>query len=290
MSSDGFGFKKSKLVSKSNPVQHEQNKSWALQLHNTLRTHRRVTSYPIRSGSWETEFSKLKKQYELSDQTIQDLLDWYCANLKNDYVPLIRSAKGFRQRLPEIQEAKLRISGSDSKTSKSEVQLSGEAAKVYNDLKTLYWPRGSVAQLPEVVEASLSNYREFVAELSSRMESIRAKERQFTEDLLGEENTMEGLPKEKRNLIFRLRRLVRFYEYLNSRCLSAPRHFVEGWFRAINSRLIKWEGWFGDLKPMIFRPNSDWFHIEGREWAVQYGDVALWHDLWMESGLGEKYK
>jgi hypothetical protein len=130
----------------------EEDALWAKQLHSALSKRMIVKKYSERR--WSQEFRLLRTYVE--DDHITKVLNWYCQNIRKPFVPLAFSAKSFRNKFPNIEQAMIRDIG-------EEVQISEDANQITRRLLNLYWPKITPDELKRAVQLSLDNYESFLS-------------------------------------------------------------------------------------------------------------------------------
>jgi len=194
--------------------------------------------------SWADEFRKLRQLDGVSKQRIKSALKWYVANIGGEYTPQAFSAHAFRAKFAQIEAGSKR-----QWKGKQEVSIEPLAQEILETLSQLRWPKSSKDQLPEVVQTSLNNFREFAKGLAILLDDPLANH------LLGH--------------------------------LGTPRSFLERWFRKVHADVANWTDWNGNLQPYVFSRQSKRLYGLGMQLVSQYTNRPnAWKEL-MERVYGD---
>jgi hypothetical protein len=211
----------------------------AKQLYETLASKRCI----MRKASikqWANEF-RLLAEY-VDQQRIHEVLDWYTANCRAQYVPEAFSAKSFRSKFPNIEAAMER-----SQPAKRH-PITHQGKKLSDWLKQVRdWPGETEEDVDQCVEQSLHDYQEFLFKLTSTS---------WKDGLSG-----GGLNRHLHAM------------------LPAPEEFVKQWMLEIN-QFIHSGKFKSTITKLGFRPDHPKFQKTGRTLTTNYcGDGSQWDKL-----------
>lgn len=229
----------------------EQDRKRACRLHDMLVKHRKLFSTPS-IPKWADEFRRLREQLGAGQDRVDPLLDWYEQHLPDRYTPQAYSARTFRDKFAQLEAAaeRCRCKASPCKPEAPPPELDKAGQRVLAELLELHWPKGSAAQVPHVVAASLAAYRDFLR---------RLKEAE--------------LP----------RKLSDFRGYLLD-TLSDPATFVSGYLERECARYARWEDWSGTVQPLS--PTARRFVQLGYEFSQEWcGGPERWDELMRAVGV-----
>lgn len=208
-----------------------QDKEHATLLRDAMRA-KLTTTRPIRVDKWADHFRKLRQVDSVQPARIRRVLDWYADHMGGPYVPVAPSAQSFRSKFFQIEAAMQRDPNADTG------EVTPQAAEIATRLATLHWPKGSAAQLPRAVQASLDalgRVRELIA--STRPEDLPANCDRLAHHLLYD----GGMP--------------------------PTGTFVEWWYsEQVLPRVTNWDAWSGRLPKLT----EDEIDRAGRAWAQDY--------------------
>jgi len=193
-----------------------------------------VTYFTHKRSDWLLEMDKLLngKVIKGDVQKLEEIVDWFCQNIKDQHTPRVRCARKFRQRIEAIIDAMDRKGG-------PRVIPSAKAVDIAERLYPLGWPGDSKANLPEAVER-----------FGQRYDLVRKKIIQ----------------------IISMKPESEFYMRVKARFVTHPEEFVIRWFTDILGRKkasTKWDGKFG--KRELFDINHELFTRQGEELSTKFG-------------------
>jgi hypothetical protein len=138
----------------------------------------------------------------------------------------------------------------ENRTNQKNVNVSSAASHIVEELcRKNQWPKGSEAQLPECVQASLTNWDQF---------------RSIVKDL-------ERSQQKDRN------RRLRFELFRNA--ILSP-GFVTDWWQAVYRQIADWDDWSGNLAPFTFSVFHKRFDAVGFEVCQKLGlSETYWSDF-----------
>lgn len=217
---------------------------FATKLANALRAKRRVTG-AVNLQKWSLSFDKLLAR--ISEGEIEEVLDWYIANI-DSIDSKVMSAKSFALLFLWLKREKENSLACD--------HISAEAKTITDRLlKNLVWFGGSHVQLGPAVQKSLDAYTAFRKAVFATIERLQKKVLQ------------SSLESRERNNV---RRLLGFAKFLKDNQLASPNHFIEQWWVRVNASVQNWQGWSGDLRAFVFSVDSKRLEQQGRDWANAY--------------------
>lgn len=162
---------------------------------------------------------------------IQKALNWYADHARDRYTPVIRCAKSFRQKFPQLEQAIIRSQGNTA-------VISDEAKTLARKLAQKGWPKGSSEQLPQAIQTTMDGYSEF----SRRFKLVYHK---YKDDL------------------------PRWFIHYAASKRTTPTEFAEKWFADIHRQVRSWKDWSGKLK--VFRYGDPEYYKMIFIWACNYG-------------------
>jgi len=216
------------------------------QLLSALQRHRKVMSKPNLSN-WSIQFKILRE--EVGYERSKAVMDWFCKNIGNEWLPVACSAKTFRSKFKQIEACMLADPHSVL------FDCSRLAPLIERLLNEGYVFGISSESLPFAIRLSYVNARQFITEL----ETLR--------DKLDQKNYKEGSLAHSHRLV----------HWLTIK-IGSPMHFVEAWFchwfRSLRS------DWQTPNKPPVFHVMSPMFQAIGSKWTSEYcHEPQRWNEL-----------
>lgn len=210
-------------------------------------------------AKWADRFRILRAQ----EADMEEVLDFYCraaeaGEIKSRNLPTILSADRFaksdmidwiRGKMEKAREAK---EGKGSSALKK-VEVS-KMAKIIAEAVPDNWPKDARRLVPHAVQATIDAYVKFYRKVMAYGGRFaKAKNR----------TPLEG-----------------FAFHLFDGGLPTADGFVEEWWHKVNSKVVGWDGWSGDLSYFVFRPDHPMAAEWGRAQASSYADNPdLWNKL-----------
>lgn len=221
----------------------------AKQLLSILVKHLHIAG-PKSATTWSVSFRYLRKVDGFSEHSISSMLNWYEANIKNDYMPLIHSAKTFRAKYNQLEAAKAR----KEKSADSVAVVEPLAKAITERLLRRHWPKTTKEQLSKVVQLSINN------------------QRVLTTTLRRAQWCLEDSPEP------RMRPLLKLVEHVIPKLCSSA--FIEQWMLGVNENIVNWTAWNGNLSSMAFDTTSTRFVGIARTITTLYcNDCSRWDRL-----------
>jgi hypothetical protein len=195
-----------------------------------LKALRRSDDFQVRRSlrytkpeQWPKEFSLLGKSHPV--QEIEQVLDWYCKHIGKEHIPVIISAKAFREKYQQVKQA---IHRSGSVPEMDSVEITEETEEIIRHLDNLGWSPPDPTKLPAAIQVSLNNYKRFRVQLMNLVDGyrhIRDAEKP-THIRVAEEFLAETGP---------------------------PSHYVLYWFVRLSESTASLSNWKGGFANFIFR-------------------------------------
>jgi hypothetical protein len=194
-------------------------------------------------STWAKHFALLRKQKNVSQKELQEVLDWYCSHIgKIKRMPQAYAASSFHSKYEAICAAK------EIHSASAQVAVGKDAERIAKRLEGFPWPKGSAKDLEAAIQISVTN----AVELNRR---LREPPKEYPE------------------------RLLRFAEFVDGK-LGPPLIWAENWMHNTNVRINNWKEWHGDLLKMAFSVESSRFRGEGSDWSTEWcGDYKMWNTL-----------
>jgi hypothetical protein len=215
---------------------------------------RRIVKWKIKKQA--CHIKAIANQYKDKEEFL-DIFEWYCQNIGNTKefnLPVCYSPKELRN--PNVWNW---IENKRTKYDKKnkDVPITDEAKTICKTLNMMHWPKGSKEQLPKLVQLGLNEYTTFVKRLKKYFKELEEGD------------------------------LWYFYVHHLIRKLPAPSHFIENWFRDLNSMVRSWDKWNGDLAKYGFTLKQEHFLSRLRGLTVEYGRKGKDFDTLMEKVMNE---
>jgi hypothetical protein len=192
--------------------------------------------------SWGQWLALLLKEY--GTERVDKVLDWYCAHVGQQYVPVSYSARSFRDKFLRIEEAAARDAAKNPS-----VEVSTQARAIVTRLTAhTDWPSPAKEELPTAVQLSLDSYTAF----RNRLMLTAAAGGKLT------------------GLAVRL-----------TNTLGNPVTFVEGWFEDVADWIRRYPKAKLVPKQVPYIDNEKFQELCRNE-ANEYGDARLWDKLYKE--------
>lgn len=199
-------------------------------------------------SQWADYIRKLRTTDKVEEARIRRVMDWYHKAIGEEFVPQAFSGEAFRNKFERLEAACKR-------DILSTTTVTQDARDIAARLAMLGWPKGTGEAVPAATQACLDAYGAWI-ELRNG----------FNKKL------MNGTAAKYADAT----RLFNLGLHL-ARTMPAPSQFVEGWMRAVNTRINGWDGFHGELAPYIFKPEQKKFRSMGRGWAEAYcSDPDRW--------------
>lgn len=251
--------KKRQLGNKSSTKTNIVDLQRARKLFKALASKNKALKYD--DQTWSRELASLRTDSRgwkgLPQETIDKVLDWYCANHKRADVPNIWSANSFVLRFDWLMDCML---NDEKKNIVVDIEVGKQAKRLAAELRLVTWPKGSANQLDVVCQLSFDN----LAAFRRKLERIAAKLIKVAE----REEKRTGFLED------RLYRHSRWIEFILRR-LKDDSNFLWKWFDDYHQRIYDWERWNGIIKP--FDVTDKKFEQIMREWEYEKGDTdSLW--------------
>lgn len=205
---------------------------------------------PKASSKKEAEhFRLLREEDGITEQTIQEVLNYYLENFDDKWIPLCQSSSSFREKFSKIQEYMKRHG---PKT------ISKEAKEISDKLLAKgHWPRGAGIDLPEHVQEALDNYSHWL----KKFNSVKSKQIQTYQKYRDQYTLQEiwDLPKEEKLEYYQADTMINYLNMLEGHFHFKPESFVYYWFLEVYDNIKNWEDWKGSLKPFLLDPKKSRF-------------------------------
>ena len=248
----GFGIFKTREQSRQDRA--DSDKEQAQQLISILKKHKlmvRGKRPPIEE--WSTQFRLLRTKEEVSAKKIQQVLDWYCQNVQDEYVPRALNAKQFRYKFFQLTQARKRHQETPEK---KEIVISDWTEQLQKRLM-LRWPKEEKEKQQEArfIQLTYDNYSNYRKALRQLLRHFNGMSKTRFEDI-------------------RLHRLLR---YLWRTEQDVPQ-FTEQWLRNTHRIAWRWKKWNGNLLKWHFRIDSRLFTERQEEAVSKYlGLPSYWN-------------
>lgn len=218
------------------------------QLHAVVGPDRKVK---VSFEAWNKEFDILLRHKGEAD--VKPLLDWYCKNHGKQYVPVVTTAKMFREKYNAIEAARSRDVGSVT-TTDEHTAIAVKLAQSYD------WPVEIINYLPAIVKVTIDNWRKFLKLVGSRVEDMKQMQNQVpAKDRLMYDREMHFLYK----------------------VVLEKHNFLHEWFHILNESVKGYEHYHGNPKMLAFSIDCDRFKYSfWQEWTVQWtGRILVFDSL-----------
>lgn len=219
------------------------------QLHKVVAPDRKATVSFI---AWNKEFDILLRQK--GEAEVRQKLDWYCKNHGKPYVPVVTTAKMFRDKFQQIDAAMSRDMNPNN-TSVDENQ-----AFVDRVLNSCDWPVEIIPYLPAIVKVTIANWKNFLKLVGSRVEDMKQMLNQVpAKDRLMYEREMNFLHK----------------------VVLEKHHFLYDWFGVLAETFRNQKHYHGSPKMLAFSIDSERFKFSfWEEWSKQWtGRILVFDSL-----------
>ncbi len=244
ISSNGFGIPETELTS----LQKEcigHLKSSVKEVNGSVQGWNKKVDMKI-----TTLIPRIAKRFGITEEEVVESARFYATNAKQrkekKLPDIINVGRFFSKKVFEWILDRKRRDGASS----SSVIISEEALSIAKRFQQSQWPKGSKEQLPQAIQVSLNNYRQF---------------------------------KEARKRLFETTKITRVkdcLEYIDGLFLSPPA-FVENWFVAEYERIVDWPEWSGRLQ--VVQIDNARFQGIVREIVADFTDSpAMWESFSQE--------
>lgn len=205
-------------------------------------------------ASWTDEFRRLQQSVGGDHVRIDAVLSWWCDHVKDQYVPVVRSAASFRDKFLQLEEA-MRRAGQGAKSSGRKATASER--KVIDRVLQLGWPLGR-DEIPAAFLESVDNLTAFRTELKKLCDVDHHDQR----------------------------RRQYLYNRLTPSRIEPVLAAVESWFHEVYHRVV-WDGssWNGDLTRQVLSADNEWFRLKCVRILAEYGvpvPTVTWDEILKE--------
>ena len=232
------------------------SKKCASYLLSILRKNRLVRARS-KPGKWAIEFEKLNSIDKVKKKRIKRVLLWYCNNIGGNYIPVVRSARSFREKFDRIEDA-IKRKHLNNEKDLSQIKVTKRAEMISERCGGLIWPdkdKNETSKLDDVelkvIQASINNHEAFIDDLCDLHKKCKSQ---------GDEESLCGI----------CEKIIHVEGDTN--------HFVKHWIIDIHSIVWRWEHWNENLHSFVFTINSKIFQNRIEELVASYcGDREMWH-------------
>jgi len=214
----------------------------------------------IQLKTWSNQIRKLISKSTKS--YVKKVILWYCQNIEEKYTPQIYKANDLTDRFKRIEDAMHRAECNhitDSKqTKKSNIKITKTARQIAERLANFgNWPAGCVELLPEVVQTSCNNYREYIEKHFELAATLKNKKKTDSIDD-----------------VYSFAHLV----ISNNENLIDVEWYIERiWLKKIWDNIKGWEGFNGDFRNYAFNIKHKRFDAMGQQLALGFcADTKRW--------------
>lgn len=219
---------------------------------------KKLLSPRTKKFTWPSEVQKLRVIDKIPRRRIKKALQWVCENLKKPYCPLPRSARSFRSKFLQIEEAMHRESIIGPSTLDN-IEVSEQARELEKEMGELIWPDKNHRDCPElkkvelkVIEASLQTHGRFIRKLRKLKTKFKNENNQY---------------------------LLHAVEILLEQ--ECDNHFsVYWWMLDTHQMAWEWDEWNGKLENCVFNYNSKRFTRQITEMFMYgFGQLEPWEQV-----------
>lgn len=227
-------FSQEKLQSKKNPPKKSKNiptsefdRKCTLQFRKALEIKGKISHKLGSCKSWDIQFAVLRRNHD--ESKIKTVLDWYCDNLGDKFIPEAFSAKAFRFKFESIESAIGRTEEMKSTKPKKEItakDLNKAEGRVFDAIKNYHWKGDVKVQLPTAIRQTLLNQHKLFL--------IIARDLAFNELNKKQKSKFKAL-----------------HEWIKA-AQRYPAGFGMDWFESLYNRVGNWDDWNGDIYKSSF--------------------------------------
>ena len=180
--------------------------------------------------TWESAFAHLRKDH--TNESIDEVLSWYCQHVGEQYVPRVASAVTFRARFEQISKA---MDNSMENVEEADEYSRGVADKALQEHK---FPVEIANALPIIVQRSRENWKGFIGKIVEKIGGLTDRQQDFLDRVI---------------------------------LLHGP-VFVQSWLELIARQTGGLSHYTGPVLSLVFRPDSVVFKTSfwsdwSREWC-----------------------
>lgn len=216
-----------------------QNKTTALdrllasRLYEAVQESGRFTGRKFNREKWADQFRILRSYYDSHE--IEQVLNWYCNNLEDAYIPKAYSALSFKRKYDRIKECLERDTGP------IDIDINEDAQWIIDYLLANFsWPKDSRRKIPWMVQQGIDEICKF-----NRLLIGVAKSSSY----INEEADI-------------LQRLL---------FPAGPLEFVQQWFEEVSAEITRWKRWPGNMEPYKLHVGNKRFVLKCKECLRSYG-------------------
>lgn len=211
---------------------HPQDVALAQALHAHL-SHARRTTGGTNLEKWADEFRLLRKYHNATHEAIAKAVEWLGAHLKDEFTPVVASAKGFRTKYPYIVATMER----QQANAPTAIEITDKDRKIEQRV-ALLWPKGT----------KVEEYLPMIAHSRAAAATLYAR----------------WYAKSKSHP-----RYAKHYGWLLA-MLGDAGAFTESWVVWVWRVAHKWPHWKGNLLKWRFRPTHKRFQEMALGWLTEY--------------------
>jgi len=214
----------------------------------------------IQLKTWSNQIRKLISKSTKS--YVKKVILWYCQNIEEKYTPQIYKANDLTDKFKRIEDAMHRAECNNiadaKQNKKTNIKITKASRQIAETLANFgNWPAGCVELLPEVVQTSCNNYREYLKNHFELTASLKTKKQ--TDRIEDVFSFAHHVISDNENLI-------------------DVEWFVERiWLKKIWDNIKGWEGFYGDFRNYTFNINHKRFDAMGKQLALGFcADPKRW--------------
>jgi hypothetical protein len=172
---DDLGGKDTEMSFFGTQPRDSQIADWTIRLYKATSSFRNHGTKP-NMRTWENAFAHMRRDY--TNEDIDKVLTWYCANVGKQFVPRVASAVTFRARFEAI--ARAMENDLESAVEVDEVSV-GMADKAMQEGK---FPPEVAKALPVLVQRSRDNWQAFVGKIVERIGTLSERDQDFLDRVI----------------------------------------------------------------------------------------------------------
>lgn len=207
-------------------------------------------------------FRRLREIDQVKEETLQRVLDYHCAHIRDKYQPRAFTCVKFRSKYQQIEDAYLRAHPPEE-----ELHIDDLAKEYVNSLMTMHWPKGVTRKRLEVeVQIGLNWLKEFwpiVERVKTEEAEAHAEVLEYNESLYQKYERQGYKGKALRR---RVHPKCRSHKHgrIADACEELERLVYTEWvldhYLDVQRQVSRWESWSGNLE--MFRFSWDAKHVQ----------------------------
>lgn len=256
-----------------------KEQEWSSRLAKALRANAKAGKIELKKQpnfkAWSKTFSEMTKSYPRSK--IEEVLDWYCGHLGDEFVPRCLSANTFCKRFLSIESAMRRLGTEDA-----DVEITDEARELQEWLGGLRWPGDEKKDELWTIQVTLDRVTAYRRKLKSLLQHYEAQWNEFKQDYL----CRDGKPLVPRGRRRDCNTPLKKFCLLEIMSGFEAASTTQWWMDKVHDLACSgWKGWTGNLRAWAWRTDVKIFLDAEKDRMTDEGHGCReWKAMMAEAG------